>query len=39
MQVRDEKEEGLIKLRQLQSIGRYGRTIVEDARKLIQGGQ
>ena len=32
-----EKEEGLIKLQKLQSIGRYGKAIVEDARKLIQG--
>jgi len=34
-----EKEEGLIKLQKLQSIGRYGKTIIEDARKLIQGGK
>ena len=33
------KEEGLIKLQKLQSIGRYGKTIIEDAGKLIQGGK
>lgn len=33
------KEEGLIKLQKLQSIGRYGKTIIDDARKLIQGGK
>lgn len=34
-----DKEEGLIKLQKLQSIGRYGKTIIENARKLIQGGK
>lgn len=34
-----DKEEGLIKLQKLQSIGRYGKTIIEDAGKLIQGGK
>jgi predicted nucleic acid-binding protein len=34
-----EKEVGLIKLQKLQSIGRYAKTIIEDARKQIEGGK
>ncbi len=33
-----EKDEGLIKLHKLQSIGRYSSAIIEDAERRIQGG-
>jgi predicted nucleic acid-binding protein len=33
-----EKDEGIIKLHRLQSIGRYSRAIIEDAERRIQGG-
>lgn len=33
-----EKDEALLKLQKLQSFGRYGRAIIDDARKRIEGG-
>ena len=32
------KDEGIVKLRQLQSIGRYSKQILDDAAQQIQGG-
>jgi len=33
-----EKDEGMVKLQKLQSIGRYSKSIIEDAARLIRGG-
>jgi hypothetical protein len=34
-----DKDTGLLKLKKLQSVGRYGKTIIEDAVRQIQGGR
>jgi predicted nucleic acid-binding protein len=34
-----EKDEGLVKLQKLRSVGRYSKTIIEDAARQIQGGR
>lgn len=33
------KDEAIIKLQKLDSIARYNRNIIEDARQIIEGGQ
>lgn len=33
-----DKDEGLVKLKKLQTVGRYSKTIIEDAARLIKGG-
>jgi predicted nucleic acid-binding protein len=34
-----EKDEGLVKLQKLQSVGRYSKAIIKDAEQQIQGGR